>query len=90
MAIGVSAARDAVRRGRAVLVLIARDASRNTQDKLIPGTERRGIAWIEAFDRDRLGRAVGWPAISAIAIQDPELGRRVRELLGVNKAQQRY
>jgi ribosomal protein L7Ae-like RNA K-turn-binding protein len=84
-AIGVAAAREALRSGRAALVLVAGDASRNTWDKLIPSTERRGIAWVEAFDRDRLGRAVGRAAISAVAIEDPGLGRRLLELLGVGK-----
>ena len=71
----------AARGQRAVIVLLATDASGNARDKLLPLLAATGIEVIERFDRETLGAAAGRAPLSAIAITDASLAARIRSLL---------
>lgn len=58
-AVGASQTVKAVQHGRAVLVLIARDAERRVTDPVIRAAERQGVPLIEVDSMRALGRACG-------------------------------
>lgn len=72
--------REAIRGGEALFVVVAGDISENTRDKLIPLLTSRGVLHAEAFDRNRLGAAIGKGAMSAVAIVDASFAKRLHEL----------
>lgn len=78
---GTERVRDAARAGRLVLVILAADASDNSRGKLVPLLEVRRIPYLIRYERAQLGGATGKPPLSAVGISDPELARRLRELL---------
>jgi ribosomal protein L7Ae-like RNA K-turn-binding protein len=78
---GTERVRAAVRDGTAPLVLLAADAAPAQVAKLIPLLEARAVPHFSPVSRERLGRAVGKAPLSAIALLDPALARRCRELL---------
>ncbi len=78
---GTERVREAVRSGGARFVLVAGDASGNTRDKLIPLLQSRGVPHALAYDRARLGGAVGRAPLGAVAVMDASFATRVRQLL---------
>jgi len=66
--VGVSAARDAVRGGRARLVILARDGAEGQLGKLLPLLEHREVPWRWVQRRGDLGGALGMPGVSAVAV----------------------
>jgi ribosomal protein L7Ae-like RNA K-turn-binding protein len=79
---GTERVREAARGGRLQLVLIARDASANSRDKLAPLLGARRIRHLTVLDQDRLGDALGRGPLSAVGISDAGFARRIEELLG--------
>ncbi len=77
---GTDRVREAVREGRVRLVLLASDASRNSRDKLEPLLRAVGLRYGVIADRARLGAAVGRAPLSAVAITDGAMARRIDEL----------
>ena len=77
---GTEAARQAVRRGEAYLVLIARDSSEQQKRKVLKPLEGQGVPFLEIADREALGAAVGRGSLTAVAVTDAsfasELERR--------------
>lgn len=78
---GTERVRAAIREGSAPLVLLAADASPTQMAKLVPLLGARAVPHHSVATRERLGRAVGKPPLSAIALLDPALARRCGELL---------
>lgn len=79
---GTERVRQAANAGAMPLVIVAEDASANSQAKLVPLLRARGIEHVIAFRRDQLGAAVGRAPLSAIGVTSPQLARQVRERLG--------
>lgn len=79
---GTERVREAARSGEARFVVVAGDASANTCDKLIPLLESRGVPHVSAYDRARLGDAVGRAPLGAVAVMDASFATRLRQLLG--------
>ncbi len=79
---GTERVREAVRAGEARLVVVAGDASANTRAKLIPLLEARGVPHALAYDRARLGEAIGRGPMGAVGVSDASLAGRLHELLG--------
>jgi len=76
---GYEKVRDAVRDGRAALVLIARDAGRDAQSAFRHLPE--GMLRIVAFDRGEMGRALGRDQAVYVAVMGGRLARKLlREL----------
>ncbi len=78
---GTERVREAVHAGEARLVLVAGDASENTRAKLIPLLQARGVPHALAYDRARLGAAIGRAPLGAVGVSDASFARRLRELL---------
>jgi len=78
---GTERVREAARAGDARLVIVAGDASGNTRDKLIPLLQARGVPHALAYDRSRLGEAVGRGPLGAIAVLDASFAARLGQLL---------
>lgn len=66
-AVGASQTVRAIEHGRAVLVLVARDADRKVVEPVIRAAERRGIPLVEVDSRRELGRACGIAVEAAAA-----------------------
>lgn len=81
---GTGAVREALRDGDAHLVLLARDAS-PTQTKKITGIlEHRDVPSVASWTQAELGRALGAPPVSAVALTDPAFATSFLEKLAVD------
>jgi ribosomal protein L7Ae-like RNA K-turn-binding protein len=78
---GTEGVRKAVREGRVHRVILAEDAAAGQRAKLIPLLEARRIPSHIAFSRDELGFAIGRAPVSAIGLLNPDMAKRVGELL---------
>ncbi|HEX7123172.1 MAG TPA: L7Ae/L30e/S12e/Gadd45 family ribosomal protein [Gemmatimonadaceae bacterium] len=76
--VGVEQVRQAARRGRLRLVVVAPDASHHSRDKLLPLLFARGVRVVEGPSASALGAAVGRQATAAVGITDADLARGVR------------
>jgi ribosomal protein L7Ae-like RNA K-turn-binding protein len=70
LALGDSAVRNLVRRGRRPLVIIARDAGSGQRERLQRLEPVRGIL-ANAVGREELARALGRRQLSVVALSDP-------------------
>ena len=80
--IGVERVRDAARRGRLRLAVVAPDASRHSRDKVVPLLAARRVTMIEGPSAAALGAATGRESTAAVGITDAALARGVRALVG--------
>jgi ribosomal protein L7Ae-like RNA K-turn-binding protein len=78
--VGTDAARAAIRDGKAGMVLLAADASPTQRRKLVPLMEARRVPFRDGPDRDALGAAMGRGPVSAVAVTEPSLARRILEM----------
>ena len=78
---GTERVREAARGGTLHLALLARDASENSRDKLLPLLQARGISHVLCYDRAALGAAVGRGPLSAVGVLDPAFANRLQNLL---------
>jgi len=78
---GTERVREAARGDGVHFALVANDASDNSLDKLLPLLDARQIPYTVRYDRNALGGAVGKAPLSAIAITDIKLAKRVKEML---------
>lgn len=79
---GTEAVRDAVRGGRARVVLLAGDASQAQLDKIGRTLNERSVPRARFGDRTMLGAAVGLAPLSAVAVTNPSLAEQVVAELG--------
>jgi ribosomal protein L7Ae-like RNA K-turn-binding protein len=79
---GTEAVREAIRGGKARLVLMADDASQAQLDKIGRTLHSRPIPRARLGDRGTLGAAVGLAPLSAVAVTDAPLAARVVAELG--------
>jgi ribosomal protein L7Ae-like RNA K-turn-binding protein len=77
LATGTSATRDALRRGRARLVVTAADAAEGQLDKLEGLLRARAVRRITVGTRTELGAAVGGPPLTAVAVLDEGFAKQV-------------
>jgi ribosomal protein L7Ae-like RNA K-turn-binding protein len=79
---GTQRVRDAAVGGELRFAIVAADASENSRAKLLPVLESRRIGHAVAFDRDRLGAAVGRAPLSAVGVTSASFAGQVQDLLG--------
>ena len=79
---GTAAARAAVREGKAAAVVIAADASPTQSRKLVPLLRARGTPFAVCMTQADLGGALGRGPVTAVAVLDTHLARRIIELAG--------
>jgi ribosomal protein L7Ae-like RNA K-turn-binding protein len=75
LAIGVDAARDALRRGVAEAIVLPGDASARARDRLLPLARHRAVALLVGPDAERLGAALGRPPVHGVAVLDRQVAR---------------
>ncbi len=84
LAIGVDAAREALRRGKAEALVLSSDASARARERLTPLAGHRDVAVLVGPDADALGRALGGrPPVHGVAVLDRQLARGLRAYLVV-------
>lgn len=83
LAIGVDAAREALRRGKAEALVLPSDASERARERLTPLAGHRAVAVLIGPDADALGQALGRPPVHGVAVLDRQLARGLRAYLAV-------
>jgi ribosomal protein L7Ae-like RNA K-turn-binding protein len=76
--VGVQQVRDAARRNKLKLALVASDAAGNSMDKVIPLLTARGVAMIEGLSSADLASVCGRESVSAIGVLDAGLARGIK------------
>jgi len=79
--VGVERVRDAARRGRLALAIVAPDAARNSLDKVLPLLTAKRIEVVMGPAASSLGALAGRDSAAAIGILDPELARGLRHIV---------
>ena len=75
--VGVENVREAAKRGRLVLAVVAPDASRHSLAKVTPLLEAKRVRIIEGPAAAQLGGAVGRDATAAVGVVDRDLARGI-------------
>lgn len=75
--VGVELVRDAAKRGKLALAVIAPDASRHSLAKVTPLLEAKRVRIIEGPAATRLGAAVGRESTAAVGVVDRNLARGI-------------
>ncbi|MCC6094165.1 MAG: ribosomal L7Ae/L30e/S12e/Gadd45 family protein [Eubacterium sp.] len=80
IAAGSFAAENAVRTGKAALILVSQDASANTKKKFHDMAAYRHIPIHEFLTKEELGALIGKGERSSVVITDPGLAREIHRL----------
>ena len=78
--VGVEQVRNAAKRGKLFLAVVAPDASQNSRNKVVPLLQAKRIRVIEGPSASALGAAAGRNATAAIGIDDRDLAKGMREI----------
>lgn len=78
LAIGVDAAREALRRGVAEALVMPSDASERARQRLVALAGHRQVPLLVGPDAERLGAALGRPPVHGVAVLDRQLARGLR------------
>jgi len=81
LAIGVDAARAALRRGSAEAVVLACDAGERAHERLDALAGHQEVPILIGPDAERLGAALGRPPVHGVAVLDRQLARGLRAYL---------
>jgi ribosomal protein L7Ae-like RNA K-turn-binding protein len=79
--VGVEQVREAAKKGKIVLAVVAADASQHSLSKVVPLLEARRVSVVRAPSASGLGEAVGREHTAAVGIVNRELARGIRELM---------
>jgi ribosomal protein L7Ae-like RNA K-turn-binding protein len=79
--VGVQQVREAAKRNKVVLAVVASDASPNSLDKLVPLLNARRVRFIEVPSAAELGGAVGREQTAVVGIVDRQLAAGVSALV---------
>ncbi len=77
LACGEAKAADAVRGGKAVLLILATDAGPNTEKRFLNMTQFYQIPVLRPADRTALGGVIGKKAAVVVAVTDPGFGEQL-------------
>ena len=78
--VGVQLVRDAARRGRVKVALVATDASQNSLDKITPLLGAKRVPVIGDFSAAELGNAAGRESVAVIGVTDAGLAKGIKEV----------
>ena len=84
--VGVERAREAIRAGRAALVVTAHDASPAQVDKVQRLAEHGNVPVRSLSDRNGLGAALGTSGVSAVAVLEGSLADAIRVALDIDES----
>lgn len=76
--VGTSGVREALRQGRVVLVVLAGDHARRTEEKVGRLARARGVPVLMGPPAGELGRWIGRAAVQAVGVQDRHLAAGIR------------
>jgi ribosomal protein L7Ae-like RNA K-turn-binding protein len=76
--IGVDSVREAAKRNKVFLAVVALDASSNSLDKVVPLLNARRVRFVEVPSAAELGAAVGRNQTAVVGIVDRQLAAGVR------------
>jgi len=79
--IGVERVREAAMKGNLKLAIVARDASKNSLQKVVPMLEAKQVRIVDGISAVELGGAVGRDATAVIGIVDAQLARGIRGIV---------
>ncbi len=79
--IGVERVREAAAKGTLKLAIVARDASKNSLDKVVPLLEAKKVRIVDGIGAAALGAAVGRDATAVIGIVDVQLAKGIRGIV---------
>jgi len=79
--VGVEQGREAAKRGKLVLAVVATDASQHSVSKVVPLLVARRVRVVHTPSASELGRAVGREQTAAVGILDRQLAQGIRELM---------
>jgi ribosomal protein L7Ae-like RNA K-turn-binding protein len=78
LAIGVDAAREALRRGVAEALVISRDAGERPRERLVALARHKHVTVLVGPEADRIGAALGRAPVHGVAVLDRQLARGLR------------
>lgn len=79
--VGVEQVREAVKRDKVTLAIVAADASENSLSKVLPLLQARRVTTLTIPSAAGLGKAVGRDQTAAVGIVDGELARGIRAVM---------
>jgi ribosomal protein L7Ae-like RNA K-turn-binding protein len=79
--VGVERVREAAKRGKVQIAVVAPDVSRHSKDKMLPLLQARRITIVEGPSAAALGAAVGRESTAVVGIVDRDLARGIRAAL---------
>ena len=79
--VGVQQARDAAKRGRLKLALVANDASQNSLDKVDSLLLARSVATVRDFSGRELGEVAGREVVAVIGVSDAGLAKGIADAI---------
>ena len=77
--VGVQQVRDAAKRGRLEVALVARDASQNSLDKITGLLRARSVPVIDSLSAHDLGAIAGRDSVAVIGVTDAGLAAGIKE-----------
>ncbi len=78
--VGVQQVRDAAKRGKLKVALVASDASKNSLDKITGLLEARNVPVINSFSAAELGGVAGREAVAVVGVIDAGLAAGIKEV----------
>lgn len=75
----------AIKKGEAHLVILAKDASKNTQKKFNDRCLHKKVPIVEFGTKESLGNAIGKAARASIAVTDEKLAENIANLIKQSK-----
>ena len=86
VAIGVDAARAALQKGKAEMIVLSQDAGDRANEKLVVLAGHKKVPVFYGPDAERLGSALGRPPVHGVAVLDRQLARGLRTYLAAEAA----
>jgi len=75
--VGVQQVKDAAKRGKLKLALVANDASQNSLDKVAGVLKARSVPVIDGFSADELGSVAGREAVAVVGVMNAGLAKGI-------------
>ena len=79
--VGVQQVRDAAKRGKLKIALVASDASKNSLDKITGLLEARRVPLVHSFSAAELGEVAGREAVAVVGVTDAGLAAGIKEVV---------
>ena len=81
--VGVQQVRDAARRGKVKIALVASDASQNSLDKVVSLLAAKRVRVIDELSSRELGEIAGREAVAVIGVSDAGLAKGIADAIKV-------